>query len=179
MKSHSFKRLLRMMLSILGCVLILGYLLPERAVIPVAGATSDSWNPKSFWYEPWGTSGVHKGIDIFAKLGTDVISTTDGLVISTGQIEKGGNIVIILGSRWRFHYFAHLNTIDTSSFHFVSRGEKIGTVGDTGNAKGKPPHLHYAVVRMIPAPWALDRSTQGWKKMFFMDPGNYLTTHQY
>jgi murein DD-endopeptidase MepM/ murein hydrolase activator NlpD len=162
---------------ILVGILLIGYLLPERVVIPVAGATSASWNPKSFWYEPWGTSGVHKGIDLFAKLGTDVVSTTDGLVIATGHIEKGGNIVIVLGSHWRFHYFAHLNTIDTSAFHFVSRGEKIGSVGDTGNAKGKPPHLHYAVVRMIPIPWVMDTSTQGWKKMIYMDPGEYLLKH--
>ncbi len=48
-------------------VLMIGYLLPGEIVMPVKGATSHDWYKASFWYEPWGSSGVHKGIDIFAK----------------------------------------------------------------------------------------------------------------
>lgn len=158
-----------------GLVVLIGYVLPERVIIPVKNATQKSWNPQSFWYEPWGKSGVHKGIDIFANRGTDVISTTDGIIFATGQNDLGGNFVIVLGSHWHFHYYAHLDSIDTHSLHLVSRGEKVGTVGDTGNAKGKPTHLHYAIVRMIPFPWKIDTSTQGWKKMFFVDPDEYLS----
>jgi len=33
----------------------------------VLGATPKDWNHATFWYEPWGKSGVHKGIDIFGK----------------------------------------------------------------------------------------------------------------
>ena len=56
--------LLRLSLGVVA-VLTAGLLIPERAVIPVEGATPRDWNAKSFWYEPWGISGVHKGIDIF------------------------------------------------------------------------------------------------------------------
>ncbi|WP_428241629.1 M23 family metallopeptidase [Gynuella sp.] len=160
------------------CILVLivvGYCLPERIVIPVAGASQRDWNPKSFWYEPWGVSGVHKGIDIFGKTGTDVLSTTDGLVLYTGQIRLGGNVVLVLGPKWHLHYFAHLNTIDTSIFSVVASGDKIASLGDSGNAKGKPPHLHYSVVRMIPFPWKTDRTSQGYKKAFYLDPGKMLT----
>lgn len=156
-------------------VLVTGFILPESKTIPVAGASAKDWHPKSFWFEPWGTSGVHKGIDIFAKLDTPLLSTTAGFVVYKGNFSKGGNVVVVLGPKWRLHYFAHLNSISTSWLSFVQSGEAIGTVGDSGNAKGKPAHLHYSILRLIPAPWSIDSSTQGYKKAFFVDPGTYLT----
>jgi peptidoglycan LD-endopeptidase LytH len=167
------KRYQKIILSIVF-VFAIGYLIPERIRIPVMHATPADWNQQSFWYEPWGSSGVHKGIDIFAALGTGVTSTTDGLVIYTGQHAKGGRVIVVLGPKWRFHYFAHLNTIDTSMFSFVQSGDHIATLGDSGNAQGKQPHLHYSIVRLIPAPWAMDSSTQGYKKAFYIDPNAYL-----
>ncbi|CAN7374357.1 M23 family metallopeptidase [Acidovorax sp. LjRoot129] len=155
-------------------VLVAGLLLPERIQIPVAGATARDWNPKSFWFEPWGSSGVHKGIDIFGKTGTPVLSTTDGFVLFTGEIAKGGKVVLVLGPRWRLHYFAHLDSIRTGALSWVASGEPVGTLGASGNAQGKPPHLHYSIVRMLPAPWKMDGSTQGYKKALFIDPGAYL-----
>ncbi|HWV15261.1 MAG TPA: M23 family metallopeptidase [Cellvibrio sp.] len=162
-------------LFVLAVFLVLGFILPERIKIPVLGADKSDWNSKSFWFEPWGTSGVHKGIDIFAKKGRPAVSTTDGIVLYRGVIHKGGNVVLILGPKWRLHYFAHLDTIDTSLFSFVFSGERIGSVGDSGNAKGKPPHLHYSIVRLLPAPWAIDGSTQGYRKAFFINPDLYLS----
>jgi hypothetical protein len=50
-------------------LLVAGLLLPERIRIPVAGASARDWNPKSFWFEPWGTSGVHKSLfKVFLEL---------------------------------------------------------------------------------------------------------------
>ena len=51
----------KVLLGLLG-VLALGLALPERREIPVLAATSADWNAKTFWFEPWGSSGVHKGI---------------------------------------------------------------------------------------------------------------------
>lgn len=155
-------------------LLLIGYLLPERIKIPVAGAGAKDWNHETFWFEPWGKSGVHKGIDIFGKIGTEVTSTTDGIVLYTGHIQYGGNVVIVLGPKWRLHYYAHLNSTETSILSFVWSGEQIGTLGDSGNAKGTPSHLHYSIVRVIPAPWKIDDSTQGYKKMYYVDPSSYL-----
>ena len=45
-------------LAVLG-ILLAGLLVPERLCIPVAGATRQDWHPRSFWFEPWGVSGVH------------------------------------------------------------------------------------------------------------------------
>jgi len=167
------KRFHKISLSIV-LLLALGFLLPERKCIPVKDATAADWNHQSFWFEPWGASVVHKGIDIFGASGTAVTSTTDGLVIYTGQHDRGGNVIIVLGPKWRLHYYAHLQGIDTSALSFVTSGQSIATLGDSGNAKGKPPHLHYAIVRLLPVPWAIDSSTQGYKKAFFINPSPYL-----
>ena len=155
-------------------ILALGLLLPGRVAVPVENATSKDWNVNSFWYEPWGKSGVHKGIDIFATKGSRVISSNYGLVIFTGNIKLGGNVVVILGPKWRIHYYAHLNSITAKTFDFAGKGDIIGSVGDSGNAKGKSPHLHYSVFSIIPYPWRFSTETQGWKKMFFMNPAESI-----
>ena len=155
-------------------ILVIGFLIPEKLIIPIKGASSSDWNHNTFWYEPWGKSGVHKGIDIFGTKGQELISSSKGIVVYTGKFALGGNVVVVLGPKWRFHYYAHLDSISTDSFSLVSAGEKIGLVGDTGNAKGKPPHLHYSIVTPFPYFWRADLSTQGWKKMFFLNPGGKL-----
>jgi len=147
-----------------------GFLIPERLLIPVAGASFADWNENTFWYEPWGASGVHKGIDIFAQKGTDVVAATGGLVVFRGENRLGGNVLLVLGPKWRLHYYAHMESSRASFGSVVSRGETIGLVGSTGNAAGKQSHLHYVILTAIPYPWRIDGSTQGWKKMFYLDP---------
>jgi peptidoglycan LD-endopeptidase LytH len=51
-------------------VLLAWLLAPEWPRIPVQGASSKDWHRQTFWFEPWGRSGVHKGIDIFGRRGT-------------------------------------------------------------------------------------------------------------
>ena len=156
----------------IAVILALGLLLPARGVIPVQNATVKDWNANSFWFAPWGKSGVHKGIDIFAKRGTPVIASTNGLVIYTGNIAMGGNVVAMLGPKWRIYYYAHLDRIHTKIFNWATQGEIIGAVGNSGNATGKPPHLHYSVLSLIPYPWRFSLQTQGYKKIFFMNPAD-------
>ncbi|MBT8137785.1 MAG: M23 family metallopeptidase [Gammaproteobacteria bacterium] len=159
------------MLVIAAVVLVLGYLPPERGVLPVEGASVDSWDPLSFWYTPWGVSGVHKGIDIFAPQGTAVLAATHGIVTYAGRKSLGGNVVLILGPKWRLHYYAHLESSAVRAFQPVRRGQRIGSVGDSGNAAGKPHHLHYVIRTPFPIPWmAQPELEQGWKRMFFFDP---------
>lgn len=155
-------------------LLLLGFLLPQNFKMPVEGATKSDYNKDSFWYYPWGKSVTHKGVDIFAKVGTPLHSSTAGWVVYSGNIKMGGNVVVILGPKWRFHYYAHLQDIHTSTFSWASNGEQIGTVGASGNAAGKPPHLHYSIVTLFPYPWRIDDSRQGWKKMFYLNPIDYL-----
>ncbi len=165
---------LKRIILFLVVLLCIGFVIPQPFVMPVKGATKTSYNQHSFWAYPWGTSVTHKGVDIFAKEGTDVTSSTDGLIIYTGELIKGGKVIMILGPKWRIHYYAHLKEIKTSSFTWTNRNETIGTVGATGNAKGKAPHLHYTIRSIIPLPWRKDSSIQGWKKMFYLNPVEYL-----
>lgn len=151
-------------------ILLIGYLLPCPRVIPVQNATATDWNPNSFWYFPWGRSGVHKGIDIFAKEGTPVFSSSYGVVVYNGTLSLGGNVVLVLGPEWKLHYYAHLKRSDVHLLSLLATGEKLGEVGTTGNAAGKPPHLHYALITPIPFVWRVDGSKQGWKKMFYLNP---------
>src|SRR5688572_17523142 len=164
------KRWFRKALLILLIILLVGFLLPQTFKMPVQGATLKSFSQQSYWFYPWGKSVTHKGVDIFAKKGTAIHPATYGVVLFKGKIERGGNVVLILGPKWRLHYYAHLDSITTGTFSFVSTGTNIGTVGATGNAAGKPPHLHYTIRTMIPYPWQMDKSVQGWKKMFYLNP---------
>ena len=165
----------RKTLLFIAIVVVVGLLLPESLRIPVVGANSKDWNHKTFWFEPWGSSGVHKGIDIFGKKGTDVVSSTYGIVIYSGYLEKGGNVVAVLGPKWRIHYFAHLDSISVGIGQPVNSQTHIGTLGDTGNAAGKQAHVHYSILSLLPIPWLATFETQGWKKMFFLDPHEKLT----
>ena len=154
----------------LGLILLLGYVMPQHGVIPVEHATDKDWNKHSYWFYPWGESGVHKGIDIFAKTGTPVLASTSGLIIFKGQLSRGGNVVAVLGPKWRIHYYAHLDSIDANWLDWSNAGEQIGRVGTSGNAVGKPAHLHYSVVTLIPNIGEITTETQGWKRMFYVNP---------
>ncbi|WP_179315257.1 M23 family metallopeptidase [Winogradskyella undariae] len=142
-------------------VLIIGFLIPQNLEMPVKEATKSDYNSKSFWFYPWGKSVTHKGVDIFAKKGTEINSSTSGLVLYAGEINVGGKVVVVVGPKWRIHYYAHLNELNTSLFSFVSKESKIGTVGASGNAVGKSPHLHYSILTIIPYLWRMDSDKQG------------------
>ncbi len=162
-------------LAILGLVFFMvGLLLPHPTHMPVAGATAADYHPDSFWYHPWGKSVVHKGVDIFQTKGSNVEAATYGLVVFQGRFSQGGNVVLVLGPKWRMHYYAHLDEIVTKRFHFLKTGSKIGTVGNTGNAQGKPAHLHYTIYSLIPLPWRIDDTPQGYKKAHFLNPIDYI-----
>lgn len=169
-----FRPVLRIVLLSLLAILLIGFLLPSSLIIPVVGATARDWNPQSFWYEPWGKSGVHKGIDIFAAQGRPVRAACPGLVIGSGHLARGGNVVLVLCSKWRVHYYAHLDSISPTLPRWVRQGEIVGAVGNSGNAAGRPAHLHYTIVTLVPYPWRYSQVTQGWKRMFFLDPGGLL-----
>jgi len=171
-KFKRFKK--RYLLFFFLLTLVVGFLLPEKQIIPVQAATTNDWNHNTFWYEPWGKSGVHKGIDIFAAQGQAVLSSSYGLVIYTGTLSIGGNVVVVLGPKWRLHYYAHMQDGSMTKKKWLAKGEVLGVVGDTGNAQGKAPHLHYSIVTLIPYPWRWDDSTQGWKKIFFLNPSKLL-----
>lgn len=89
---------------------------------------------------------THEGIDIFAPRGTPIQSTTQGIVSKVGDNNLGGRVVVVVGPGGAGHYYAHLEDYaDISPNDWVNAGDILGYVGDSGNAKGTPPHLHYGI----------------------------------
>lgn len=165
---------IKIILIVFVVIAAVGFIPSFNCIIPVKDATSADWNKNSYWYYPWGKSVTHKGIDIFAKKGTNVKAAHSGIIISTGTNKYGGNYVLLLGAKWRLSYYAHLQEIKAKKLSLVKQGEPIGKVGDTGNAKGKSPHLHFSIVSIIPKFGNIDTSIQGWKKMFYLNPTKYF-----
>lgn len=146
----------------------------EPKVMPVVGATSRDWHPETFWYEPWGESLVHKGMDIFADRGTPVVAATNHVIMSVNDSRRGGKNIWALGPNWRMHYYAHLDTIEEDLGWYVEAGTLLGSVGSSGNAQGKPPHLHYGIRSMISDESRIDDSALGEQKAYWLNPIEYL-----
>ncbi|MFK4001440.1 M23 family metallopeptidase [Psychrobacter namhaensis] len=88
----------------------------------------------------------HEGIDIFAPRHTPIQSTTQGIVSKVGENNLGGRVVVVVGPGGAGHYYAHLEDYaDIAPNDWVNQGDVIGYVGDSGNAKGTPPHVHYGI----------------------------------
>jgi murein DD-endopeptidase MepM/ murein hydrolase activator NlpD len=88
----------------------------------------------------------HEGIDIFAPRGTSIQATTAGVITKVGDDRLGGQVVVIVGPGGAGHYYAHLDSYaDINKNDWVDAGTVIGYVGDSGNAKGTPPHVHYGI----------------------------------
>jgi len=90
----------------------------------------------------------HHGIDIFAPRGTPVVAATDGYVRSTAPNTLGGNVIWLSDERRRQTlYYAHLDTVLVRTGQNVAVGDTLGLVGNTGNARTTPPHLHFGIYR--------------------------------
>lgn len=90
---------------------------------------------------------VHEGQDIFAPRGTPVYSATHGFVWRIGHGQRGGLYVFVVGPGGRRYYYAHLDRYAPG----LKEGQRVtpqtllGYVGNTGNARTTPPHLHFGV----------------------------------
>lgn len=89
---------------------------------------------------------THEGVDIFAPRGTPVIAPTEGYISRVGKSKLGGKVVWMRDRRrGHSYYFAHLDSQMVKAGMRVSRGHVLGLVGNTGNAKYTPPHLHFGI----------------------------------
>ncbi len=88
---------------------------------------------------------AHEGIDIFAPRGTPVVAVAAGVArASTNGL--GGNVVWLQDARQRRTvYYAHLDRWAFDGTRPVQAGEVLGYVGNTGNARTTPPHLHFGI----------------------------------
>jgi len=114
--------------------------------MPVVGVVArqldDSWGaPRD------GGERRHKGIDIFAHRGTEVVAVTDGILSYIGDQPKGGHCLWLTTESGTSFYYAHLDRWAPGIYEGmeVSSGDLLGFVGNTGNAVRTPPHLHFGV----------------------------------
>jgi murein DD-endopeptidase MepM/ murein hydrolase activator NlpD len=114
--------------------------------MPVIGVRSHDLDDS--WHAPRdGGSRVHKGIDIFAPRGTEVIAVADGIVSYIGDQKLGGHCLWLTTENGASFYYAHLDRWASGLYEGmeVQAGDLLGYVGNTGNAKYTPSHLHFGV----------------------------------
>ncbi|KTT70557.1 M23 family metallopeptidase [Sphingomonas endophytica] len=106
--------------------------------------------------DTWGQSRAggerrHDAIDITAARGTPVIAVTDGRIEKLFESVDGGHTIYLrTPDGGTIYYYAHLDRYRPGLHEgeAVRRGERIATVGATGNASPDAPHLHFSVKRM-------------------------------
>ena len=111
---------------------------------PVAGLASYSHD---WWFPRFGPGWrLHQGTDIFAAHGTPVRAPVDGTIkITNGGL--GGLSVYVIQADGTYWYLTHLAGLaeGLTNGQTVSTGDVVGFVGDSGNARGGAPHLHFEV----------------------------------
>lgn len=91
---------------------------------------------------------THYGIDIFAPRHTPVLAPSKSYVVYVGTTPVGGNVIWLQDSyRNIYLYFAHLQKQDVYKGQVLKAGQIIGSLGNSGNAKTTPPHLHFSITK--------------------------------
>ena len=111
---------------------------------PVAGLATWSDDFHDPRYNP--TPHLHQGNDIWSAFGTPVRSPADGMLEYTDEV-VGGKSAYVTTSDGTYYYMTHLGGFapDLSTGDAVTQGQLVGFNGDTGNASGGPPHVHFEI----------------------------------
>ena len=95
--------------------------------------------------DPFGRgSRRHTGVDLAGAQGTAIYATGDGVVIHAGWENGYGRSIVIqhdFGVKTRYGHLSRLRAVEGQK---VSRGDRIGDMGNTGRSTGT--HLHYEVI---------------------------------
>ncbi|HEU5249319.1 MAG TPA: M23 family metallopeptidase, partial [Thermoanaerobaculia bacterium] len=114
-------------------------------VFPIYGTASfgDSFGGP----RPGVRGGWHHGEDLFAPLGAPVLAVADGTLHTIGFNRLGGYRLWLRDGLGNEFYYAHLSAYTQLAVEGrrVEAGDVIGFVGDTGDADGGSPHLHFEI----------------------------------
>jgi murein DD-endopeptidase MepM/ murein hydrolase activator NlpD len=114
-------------------------------VFPVYGTASfgDSFGAP----RPNIPGGWHHGEDIFAAAGAPLLAVADGTLHTIGFTKIGGYRLWLRDTQGNEFYYAHLSAYSPLAVEgrSVQAGDVIGFVGDTGDAEGGSPHLHFEI----------------------------------
>ncbi len=110
---------------------------------PVAGKSKIG----SFWgAERDGGGRSHEGIDIFAPRRTPALAAADGKVLRVEEYQLGGKVVFFRPRDKHLSlYYAHLDEQLVEPGQKLKAGDTLGLIGNTGNARSTPPHLHFGI----------------------------------
>jgi hypothetical protein len=101
-----------------------------------------------FGVERDGGARSHDGVDIFARRGTPVLAAAPGRAYRIGITNLGGKVVWVRDDVHNARlYYAHLDSQTVVNGQRIEIGDTLGFVGNTGNARTTPPHLHFGVYR--------------------------------
>ncbi|AHM59674.1 Peptidase M23 [Flammeovirgaceae bacterium 311] len=148
--SHEFRNDGRALLRLQPELLTRAYytisISPSPALVnPVSGASNRSIG-SLYGVDRDGGRRSHEGVDIFAPRGTPVIAPTNGYISRVGTNNLGGKVVWMQDqARGQVYYFAHLDSQLVQTGRKVVQGDTLGLVGNTGNARTTPPHLHFGI----------------------------------
>ncbi|MES2978782.1 MAG: peptidoglycan DD-metalloendopeptidase family protein [Pseudomonadota bacterium] len=95
----------------------------------------------------------HEAIDIMAARGVPVIAVEDGKVAKLFLSQAGGITLYQFDPTGRYaYYYAHLDRYadGLAESSALRKGQVIGYVGSTGNARADAPHLHFAIFKLGP-----------------------------
>jgi murein DD-endopeptidase MepM/ murein hydrolase activator NlpD len=125
---------------------------------PVAGLAwwSDDWHAARCCPFPH----LHQGLDIFAPIGTPLVAAADGYISQKVNSPSASGLGLeVTDARGIQYFYAHLSAFEPGieAGTQVQMGQVIGYVGDTGNARGTIPHVHFEYqpggVPAPPKPW--------------------------
>lgn len=87
---------------------------------------------------------LHRGVDMFAPRGEPIYAVESGTVALSDH-GLGGKQIMLRASSGRAYYYAHLDAFAITNGATVSQGDLVGYNGDSGNAEGTSPHLHFQI----------------------------------
>jgi murein DD-endopeptidase MepM/ murein hydrolase activator NlpD len=118
-------------------------------LIPVADVRADDLDDTFLDTRSEANPRPHEAIDIMAAKGTDVVAAGPGTIAKLHRSAAGGNSIYVRSAdRKVIYFYAHLDQYATGlrEGQRVQRGQRLGTVGSTGNADRDAPHLHFAIL---------------------------------
>ena len=101
-----------------------------------------------------GASSNHKGIDIGASAGADIIAAADGTVTAASYSSAAGNYVMIDHGGGLYTVYMHASSLLVSPGQTVSAGDVIAKVGSTGISTGSHPHFGVSLNGSYVSPWS-------------------------
>jgi peptidoglycan hydrolase CwlO-like protein len=125
--------------------------------VPASGVFTSGYGHR------WGR--YHYGIDIANRSAVPILAAADGVVIKSYYSPSYGNAIFIahsINGQIFTTVYAHLSSRAVDSGAVVSKGQRIGVMGNTGESQGQ--HLHFEIHK---GPWNNSKSNA-------VNPLNYI-----